>query len=326
MRGEFDLIRRYFAPLAAGAPGALGLTDDAALLSPPPGRDLALAADALVEGVHFLSQDPPDLVARKLLRVNLSDLAAMGAAPLAYLVTAAWPRDRDEAWIAAFAEGLARDQEIFSVTLLGGDTTATDGPLTLSLTAVGTLPAGRSLQRGTARAGDLLFVSGTIGDAALGLKLLRNELDGLPAEAREALIARYRLPEPRLALGQALLAEGLATAAIDVSDGLLADIGHIAETSGLGARIEAAAVPLSPAAAQAVADDAALRLALLGGGDDYELAFATTPASARDLGQLARRLDLPLTRVGVLEAGEGVQVVDPAGRPLSVETAGWTHF
>lgn len=326
MRGEFDLIRRYFAPLAAGAPGALGLTDDAALLSPPPGRDLALAADALVEGVHFLSQDPPDLVARKLLRVNLSDLAAMGAAPLAYLVTAAWPRDRDEAWIAAFAEGLARDQEIFSVTLLGGDTTATDGPLTLSLTAVGTLPAGRSLQRGTARAGDLLFVSGTIGDAALGLKLLRNELDGLPAEAREALIARYRLPEPRLALGQALLTEELATAAIDVSDGLLADIGHIAETSGLGARIEASAVPLSPAAAQAVADDPALRLALLGAGDDYELAFATTPASAGDLGQLARRLDLPLTRVGVLEAGEGVQVVDPAGRPLSVETAGWTHF
>ena len=326
MRGEFELIRRYFAPLAAGAPGALGLSDDAALLTPPAGSDLVLAADALVEDVHFLSQDPPDLVARKLLRVNLSDLAAMGAAPLGYLVTAAWPRDRDEAWIAGFAEGLARDQEIFGISLLGGDTTATGGALTLSLTAIGTLPAGRSLRRGTARAGDLLFVSGAIGDAALGLKLLTGKMDGLTPKQEEGLIARYRLPEPRLALGQALLEEGLATAAIDVSDGLAADIGHIAEISGLAARVEAEAVPLSETALQWVAGVPARRLALLGGGDDYELAFAAAPEKAAGLSELARRLGLPLGRIGALEVGEGVHVVDAAGRELRLDTAGWSHF
>jgi thiamine-monophosphate kinase len=326
VRGEFELIEKYFAPLASGEAGALGLTDDAALLTPPAGRDLVLTADAMIEGVHFLPDEPPGLVARKLLRVNLSDLAAMGAVPLGYLVTAAWPETRDEAWIAGFAEGLAEDQAIFPVHLLGGDTTRTAGPVALSLTAVGTVPAGSGLKRSTARAGDLLFVSGTIGDSALGLKVLCGELEMRDENDRTALVARHRLPEPRLALGRALLAEGLATAAIDLSDGLVADIGHIAETSGLAARIEAAAIPLSGAAGRAVAGDQVLRAALFGGGEDYELAFAAAPGQAEAIAALAERLALPITRIGALAAGEGVTLLDESGEELPLVSAGWTHF
>lgn len=326
MRGEFELIEAYFAPLASGAAGALGLTDDAALLSPPAGRDLVLAADAMIEGVHFLPDEPADLVARKLLRVNLSDLAAMGAVPFGYLLTAAWPESRDEAWIARFAAGLADDQAIFPVHLIGGDTTRTTGPVALSLTAVGTVAAGRGLKRGGARAGDLLFVSGTIGDSTLGLKILQGELM-IPDEAdRAALVGRHRLPEPRLALGQALLDEDLATAAIDVSDGLAADIGHIAKTSGLAARIEAAAVPLSAAAGRVLARDPALRAAIFGGGEDFELAFAVAPKRAEAVARLADRLGLPLARIGALTDGEGVRLVDEAGRDIALASAGWTHF
>jgi len=326
VRGEFELIEAYFAPLASGAAGALGLTDDAALVSPPAGRDLVLAADAMIEGVHFLPEAPPDLVARKLLRVNLSDLAAMGAAPLGYLLTVAVPESRDEAWVARFAAGLADDQAIFPVHLLGGDTTRTTGPAALSLTAVGTVAAGRALTRGGARAGDLLFVSGTIGDASLGLKVLQGELAVPDLADRAALVDRHRLPMPRLALGQALLEEDLATAAVDVSDGLAADVGHIAETSGLAARIEAAAVPVSPAAGRAVARDPVLRDALFGGGEDFELAFAAAPERVEDIARLAERLDLPLARVGVVTAGEGVRLVDEAGRDIALASAGWTHF
>jgi len=325
VRGEFELIERYFAPLASGEAGALGLTDDAALLTPPAGRDLVLTADAMIEGVHFLPDQPPGLVARKLLRVNLSDLAAMGAVPLGYLVTAAWPDTKDEAWIAGFAKGLAEDQAIFPVHLLGGDTTRTAGPLALSLTAVGAVPAGGGLRRGTARAGDLLFVSGTIGDSALGLRVLRGELAAFDDD-RAALVGRHQLPEPRLALGQALLEEGLATAAIDVSDGLVADIGHIAETSGMAACIEAAAIPLSAEAGRAVADDPSLRLALLVGGEDYELAFAAAPEQAEAVAALAERLALPITRVGALEAGRGVKLVDESGAEVRLDSTGWTHF
>jgi thiamine-monophosphate kinase len=326
VRGEFELIEAYFAPLAGGAAGALGLSDDAALLTPPAGQDLVLAADAMIEGVHFLPDAPPDLVARKLLRVNLSDLAAMGAVAFGYLLTAAWPETTDEAWIARFAAGLAEDQAIFPVHLIGGDTTRTPGPVALSLTAVGTVAAGRGLRRSTARAGDLLFVSGTIGDATLGLKILRGELTVADEEDRAALVARHRLPEPRLALGQALLDEDLATAAIDISDGLAADVGHIAETSRLAARIEAASVPLSPAAGRIAAQDPALSGALFGGGEDFELAFAAAPGRAESIARLAERLDLPLTRIGVLSDGEGVWLVDESGRDVPLATAGWTHF
>lgn len=326
MRGEFELIARYLAPLAEGAPGALGLRDDAALYAPPAGQSLVLTLDTLVEGVHFLPGDPADLVARKLLRVNLSDLAAMGAAPVGYLLSTAWPRELDESWVESFARGLAADQAEFGVTLYGGDTVSTPGPATLSLTAFGTVPEDRALRRDTARAGDALWVSGTIGDGALGLAVLQDRVEDLDPADRAFLAGRYRLPRPRLALGRALLERDLARAALDVSDGLVADLGHIAQTSGLAGLVEAEAVPLSPAAQRAVERDPALLPRLLGGGDDYELLFAADPGAGPALEALAAELDLPLVRIGSLEPGRGVRVLDARGETLPVPEGGWAHF
>lgn len=326
MRGEFDLIARYFAPLSENAPGAEGLKNDAALFRPGHEAGLVVTADMMVEGVHFLPEDPPELIGRKLLRVNLSDLAAMGAEPRGYLLTLALPAAIEEAWIEAFAAGLAEDQREFGAALYGGDTVATPGPLTLSLTAFGDAFQGRILARSTARAGDLVYVSGTIGDGALGLKALRGELPNLSEMDRAALAARYRLPEPRLALGRALVAGGLATAAIDVSDGLAADLGHIAETSGLAAEIEAGGVPLSKAARAALDADPGLGPAILSGGDDYELLFTAAPDSADDLAALARSLDLSITRIGSMTEGRGITVFDEARREIALPRGGWAHF
>jgi thiamine-monophosphate kinase len=323
-RGEFELIAAHFAPLAAGFPGAFGLRDDTASLSPPAGQDLVLTTDALVAGVHFLPDDPPDLIARKTLRVNLSDLAAKGARPLGYLLDAVFGPAIDDDWIAAFASGLAADQAEFGVSLLGGDTAATPGPTTLAITAIGTVAAGRMIRRSGAEPGDDIYVSGTIGDAALGLRVLDGRLPGLNEAAAEHLVGRYRLPQPRVALGPRLI--GLASAAIDVSDGLVADLGHVAETSRCGAAIEAPRVPLSAAAAEALRGDAGLLAVMLGGGDDYEILFTAAPAAADALGRLAQELAVPLTRIGRVVVGEGVQVVDAEGRPIAVARAGWQHF
>jgi thiamine-monophosphate kinase len=320
--GEFERIRRFFAPLAA--PGALGLRDDAALIDGPDGQQYVLTADAIVEGVHFLGDDPPAQVAQKLLRVNLSDLGAKGAVPVGYLLVTALPRALDEAWLAAFATGLAADQANFGIALLGGDSTATDGPATLSVTAVGRVTSGRAVLRSGARPGDGVYVSGTLGDAALGLQALRGELPGIAAEARDFLAGRYRLPQPRLVPGQRLV--GVAQAMIDISDGLVADLGHIAEASGVGAVIEAALLPLSPAA-RAVIGAEPLRLsAALSGGDDYELLFTAAADAGAALTALADELGLPLTRIGRIEAGSGVEVVDDKGAVLAVPVAGYRHF
>ncbi|MHA1151486.1 MAG: thiamine-phosphate kinase [Alphaproteobacteria bacterium] len=329
MRGEFELIKRYFAPLAEAASGAQGLRNDAALFDPtgPAGEDsLVLTVDAMVAGVHFLPEDPPETVGRKLLRVNLSDLAAMGARPRGYLLAAAFPMGIDEAWIAAFAAGLAEDQALFGVALYGGDTVSTPGPLTLSLTAFGEAPKDRALARATARAGDLVYVSGTIGDGLLGLEALRGGLPDLPEPHRAYLAARYRLPEPRLELGRRLAETGLASAALDVSDGLAADLGHIADESGLAAEIAAGTVPLSPAA-RAVLESTPERLPeLLAGGDDYELLFTVAPGRAGEVAALAAALDLPLTAIGRMAAGSGLRVRDPAGHEVTLEGTGWRHF
>ena len=326
MLGEFELIARYFAPLAASAPGAFGLRNDAATFAPEPGQSVVVTTDAMVEGVHFLSGDPADLVARKLLRVNLSDLAAMGAGPVGYVLTVALPPPVDESWIAAFADGLRADQDEFGIVLLGGDTVRTPGALTLTLTALGQVPAGTALIRSGARAGDLVYVSGTIGDGALGLLALRGELAGCGATERAALADRYHLPRPRLALGQALAAQRLATAALDVSDGLVADLGHIAAESCLAAEIQAPAVPLSAAARAALDRAPGLREAILTGGDDYELLFTVSPAQAAAIVALAGALALPLTRIGAMAAGAGVRAVDEAGAVIPLAKAGWTHL
>jgi len=326
MRGEFALIAHYFAPLAAGAAGAQGLRNDGALFDLEPEESAVVTVDAMVAGVHFLPDDPPDLVARKLLRVNLSDLAAMGAVPRGYLMTMALSRATEEGWVAAFVAGLAEDQREFGIALLGGDTVSTPGPLTLSLTALGAVPRGRSLKRATAGPGDLVFVSGSIGDGALGLKVLQGDLTNLSEAQRSALAGRYRLPQPRLALGQRLLSTGLASAALDVSDGLVADLGHIAEESGLGAEVVAELVPLSEAGAAAVGAAPELRRTALCGGDDYELLFTVQPARAAEVAAFSAELNLPLARIGRMTEAPTLRVLDAAGRLLDLAETGWTHF
>jgi thiamine-monophosphate kinase len=323
---EFDLIARYFAPLAAGRPEALGLVDDVALLDIDPADSLVVTADALIAGVHFLAEDPPALVARKMLRVNLSDLAGKGARPLGYLMTCALSDDVDEAWLAEFTTGLAADQREFGLTLLGGDTTGTPGPLALSLTALGRVRRGRALLRSAARAGDVVMVSGTLGDGALGLDVQRREIAGLPAVARDFLIDRYRLPQPRLALGQALAVGGVARAGMDISDGLLADLGHICDTSSVGAVLRWSDLPLSPAARTVLSAAPELSERIVAGGDDYEL-LVTVPAERVDAAlAAASALGLPLAAIGRIEARAGVRLLDPLGAEMRVAHTGYQHF
>lgn len=322
--GEFEFISAYFGPLAEGHPGALGLADDAALLELEPGQRLVVTTDTIVAGIHFLEDDPPELIARKLLRVNLSDLAAMGAAPIAYLLSVALPRERRAEWLEAFCRGLRADQEEFGLTLIGGDTLATPGPLTLGLTALGEVGHGEELRRSGAQAGDTVFVSGTIGDAVLGLKALRGELDSLQGALREHVVERYHLPRPRLKLGLGL--RGIAHAALDVSDGLVGDLAHICAASGVGATLEWPRVPLSEAGKRAVEADPALVPALLGGGDDYELLFTVAPQAHEEIAALGGGLGLPLTAVGHITGGRGVAVVDAKGAEIEIEQLGYRHF
>jgi thiamine-monophosphate kinase len=311
---EFDLIARHFRRLAG--PGALDLSDDAALLTPPPGRELVLSADAMVAGVHFLPDDPPDLIGRKLLRVNLSDLAAKGAVPLGYLMTVSAPRATPDSWFAGFADGLAADQAAFGVTLLGGDTTATPGPLSLSLTILGHVAPGALVRRVGAAPGDGVWVTGTIGDGALGLAVARGRL----ADPTGHLLDRYRLPRPRI--GLPLI--GHATAAMDVSDGLVQDLGHLCRAGGVGAAIRAALVPLSDAARTAGPDWLATCLT---GGDDYEVLLAVPPAREAALRDAAGRAGIPVSRIGHFRAGAAdVAVLAADGTPMALGPGGWSHF
>ena len=320
--GEFGRIRRFFAPLAG--PGGLDLRDDAALLACGAGRQLVVAVDAIVAGVHYLPDDPPDLVARKLLRVNLSDLAAMGARPRHYLLTTALPAALDDDWVARFASGLGEDQRRYGIALLGGDSVATEGPAVLSLTAIGEVATGAEIRRSGACPGDHIWVSGTIGDAFLGLAVLRGAYPNLPPEQRAALIRRFRLPEPRVELGPRLA--GIAHAMLDVSDGLIADLGHICEASQVGATVALPQVPLSAPAQQIVASAPELAARLATAGDDYELLFAAPPeASDRILG-LSAELQLPITRIGTIEKSAGVRLVDAEGKPVPVAAGGYRHF
>jgi len=311
---EFALIARHFRPLAG--PGALDLLDDAALIAPPPGRELVLTADAMVAGVHFLPDDPPDLIARKLLRVNLSDLAAKGAVPLGYLMTLSLPQDTGDDWLAAFVRGLAADQAEFGVSLLGGDTTATPGPASLSLTILGHVAPGAMVRRAGARAGDGVWVTGTIGDGALGLAVAQGRL----ADASGHLLDRYRLPRPRVGFALA----GIASAALDVSDGLVQDLGHLCRAAGMAARIDAARVPLSDAARAAGPD---WLPTCLTGGDDYEILCAVPPEREAALRAAGAAAGIPVTRIGAFEIGAAEVVVsDETGAPMAFARAGWSHF
>jgi thiamine-monophosphate kinase len=321
--GEFDLIARYFAPLAAGFAGAGRLRSDNAFLPADARHDLVVKTDTVVAGVHFLADEKAGIVAAKALRVCLSDLAAGGARPYAYSLSLALPKNWSEAWVARFAAGLAADQRAYGIVLCGGDTVVTPGPLTVTITAFGRVARSRGLGREGARAGDDAWVSGTIGDGALGLAAALGRLTGLRTTDMRALERRYRLPQPRSLLGPRLV--GLATATADISDGLLADAGHIAAASHLRVHIERDAVPLSTATARAVAADPRLWANVLGGGDDYELVFAA-PASRRvALLAAARAVGIPVTAIGRFEVGKGVRLT-VGGRPLRAPRAGFVHF
>lgn len=327
--GEFELIARYFAPLAKGFPGAYGLADDAAVIAALPGHELVAKTDAIVGGVHFYLDDPPALIARKALRVNLSDLASKGAIPRAYMLAIMLPKTVTEAWIADFARGLAQDQNEYNVHLIGGDTDSTPGPLTIAIMAFGDVAAGRMLRRGGARDGDTVFVTGTIGDAALGLEALRGRLTGLDAQAASFLADRYRLPQPRVTFGPRLV--GLASASLDVSDGLLADLGHLCEVSELDAFIDAPRVPLSMAARRVLGEDPGRIATVLTGGDDYEILFTARPETADDLRELSKALEVPIMAIGRMASPSSggqprVTVLDDSGKPLAFDRIGWTHF
>ncbi len=322
--GEFGFIANLLAPLTGAGAEAFSLTDDAAVLSVDRDRDLAVTKDLIVAGRHFLPEDPGAAVAQRLIRVNLSDLAAMGATPRTYFLGLALPDGLAPSWLEDFVSGLADDQARFGMTLGGGDTVTTAGPAVLSLTAVGELARGAVLRRSGAVAGDDIYVTGTIGDAALGLRAVRGALTDLSMDDRAALEARFRLPMPRLGVGGALA--GIATSAIDVSDGLIADLGHVARASGVALRIEADAIPLSDAARNALAADPALHPHLLTGGDDYELAFSAPREQRATIAELATRTATPIARVGLVERGAGVTVLDAAGRAIPFAEQGYRHF
>lgn len=321
--GEFDTIRRLLAPLAHPE-WAFGLKDDAAVLPSRPGFDLVLTKDAMVEGVHFLPDDPPETVARKLIRVNLSDLAAKGAEPFAYMLACGWGARWDWTLREEFAAGLAADQAEFGVTLLGGDTVAAPGAAAFSLTAFGWVPKGRMIPRSGARPGDVLFVTGMIGDGVLGLDAARGLLN-LEPDRIAALTAHYRTPTPRLEFRDPL--QALAAAALDVSDGLVADAGHMAAASGVRIELDIERLPLSGAATawfegRADPEQALVRLAT--GGDDYELLVAVRPGDAASLRREAEARHLRLTEIGRVVEGSGVEA-RIHGAPLVLRRTGWTH-
>lgn len=321
---EFGLIERLFAPLAKGFPGALDLKDDAALVAPSPGCSIVVTADALVAGEHFLPTDPADAIARKAVRTNISDLAAMGAKPLVLLLTIAVPRDTTIEWLDGFAAGLKMDIEEFGVSLIGGDTVATAGPMALSITAMGEAEPARTLRRSNARSGDVVWVSGSIGDGALGLFVELGQGTGIDPSLSAFLLDRYRLPRPRVALGRAL--PGLAHAAMDISDGLVGDLGHICDASGVGAVIEADEVPLSAAARAAISAGWGKGLeTVLTGGDDYELLFTAPESATGALRALSDSLALPLTPIGRIVARKGVRVMQ-GSRQLDIVRGGHRHF
>jgi thiamine-monophosphate kinase len=329
--GEDLLIARHFKPIARH-PGALGLVDDAALLSPPAGQELVLTADAIVGGVHFFPDDPPDAIARKALGVNLSDLAAKGAKPLGFLLTLALPKDRPQhrrdAWLKSFARGLGAAARRSGCPLLGGDTVLTPGPVTISITALGILPKGTMAKRSGARAGDRVVVTGTIGDAALGLKLRTDRGAAkrwkLDAGMRRHLASRYLVPRPRNAAANAI--RRYASAAMDVSDGLAGDLGKLLRASGAGAMVEIAKVPLSKAARTAVNADPAAIQTVLTGGDDFEVIATVPPRALAAFQAMARRAGVATREIGAVTAERGARFIDPAGRELRFRRASFSHF
>lgn len=325
---EHDLIAKHFRPLATH-PAAFGLIDDAAFLSPPEGCDLVLSVDAIVEGVHFLAGESPAHIARRALRVNISDLIAKGADPLGYLLTLSLPRTLPETWVAEFAGALAQDQSRYGIALLGGDTVRgpQDGPspVTVSIAVHGTVPAGRGVRRQGARVGDILAVTGTIGDAALGLRVAQGHaLPGLATAQADALERSYRLPEPPFGIAEAVRAH--ASAAMDVSDGLVGDLDKLCLASRVSAVIEAGQVPFSDAAGAAMAGDPGLLATCLTGGDDYQVLAAMPEKAFHQFAGMCQIAGVSATRIGrITDPGPPVSVIDAEGEPLALRQRGYSH-
>jgi thiamine-monophosphate kinase len=324
MSAEDRLIARFFEPIATH-PGALGLSDDAAFLRPPAGSDLVLKTDAVVGGVHFFPDDAAQAVASKALRVNLSDLAAKGARPLGFLLSLAIPREIGEDWLGGFAEGLRADAVLFDCPLFGGDTDRTPGPVTISIAMFGSVPEGTMVRRAGAKAGDRIFVTGTIGDAALGVILRGGKATWKLSEAqRQHLMSRYLLPQPRNALADVI--RGHASAAMDISDGLVGDFGKLCRASGVAAEIKASSVPLSEAAGTVVAADAAGLETVLTGGDDYEIVCTVPKPKAESFRAAAKAAAVPIADIGEIVAGAGAHFIDATGKPLVFRRASFSHF
>jgi thiamine-monophosphate kinase len=324
--GEDSLIARYFKPLATD-PGAFGLIDDAAILSTS-GEDTVVKTDAIVEGVHFLPDDPPDTVARKALRVNLSDLAAKGATPAGFVLTLAL-RSAEEAWLTDFARALGEDANQFGCPLLGGDTVSTPGPVMISIAALGRVPPGKMVRRSGAKPGDRVMVTGTIGDAWLGLNILEGGAAGISlagdATAREMLVGRYRIPQPRNPLASAL--RDHANAAMDVSDGLAGDFTKLCAASGVSATINLKSVPLSAAAAGLVERGIASLETLIAAGDDYEIVCTVPEARCATFVESARRAGVAVASIGTIVAGnEAPRFLDAQGRALALKRLSYSHF
>jgi thiamine-monophosphate kinase len=325
---EDRLIARYFAPIAKD-PGALGLVDDAAVLIPPADCDLVLKTDPIVASVHFFPDDPPAAIARKALRVNLSDLAAKGARPLGFLLSLALPSDIGDPWLSAFAQGLGADAEHFACPLLGGDTDRTPGLLTVTVAAIGAVPRGTMVKRSTAKAGDRVVVTGTIGDSALGVRMrAQPELAsswGVEGALREHLLGRYLVPQPRLPIAEAI--RRFASAAMDISDGLAGDFAKLCRASRVGGDIEVARVPLSAAARAALERDSSAIEPILTGGDDYEILATVSAAQLPAFRAAAAASGVDLTEIGMIAAAPAqARFVGGDGQPLKFARPSFSHF
>jgi len=325
---EEAIVQEYLAPLAAGYPGSFGLRDDCALLSVDPGNAVVVKTDAVAEGVHFLPDDDPEDVGWKALAVNVSDLAAKGAIPRAYVLSLAFPAAPTRGWMAAFARGLQSAQQAFGMHLIGGDTDRRPGPLSITPCVFGEASGGRMVLRTTAKPGDHLYLTGTLGDSALGLALRLDKVAGpalrLEAAQERHAIGRYLRPEPRIGLRRALLDH--AHAAMDISDGLVKDLGRMCRASGTGATVDVATVPLSSAVAAAVAADRTWMERLLTGGDDYEVLAAVPPAASAAFEAAAGAGGVAVARIGTVALAPGVSFRGPDGAPMAIGRPGYDHF
>ncbi len=326
--GEDDLVREFLAPLAAGFEGALGLADDCARFAPTPGTELVLKTDPVVAGVHFFAEDDPADIAWKALAVNVSDLAAKGATPRLYLMALSLPEAPKRAWMAKFAAGLGEVQRAFGIQLAGGDTDRTPGHFSIAITVIGEVAAGRMVRRAAARVGQAIYVSGTLGDAALGLALRTDAalapLLCLSADEAAHALRRYLRPQPRLGLAAAL--RDHASAAMDLSDGLLKDLGRMCRASGVGARVDAARLPLSGAMRRALGADPTRIGAAIASGDDYEILATVDPAACAAFEAAAVTAEIAVTRIGEITPGPDVRVLGSDGMPISFARQGWDHF